>query len=519
MAWGIFVALFVGVVASALGKNFSRPAIVCAGVLLAAALLAKTSTFPVTLAIAFGVIGTAFLLQRRLGIADAGSAGNSLVPFASCLCLGVLLALPHYVVARQNIFDYISANVFGDRAHIWELQLSLKEHLLYHLTGVGGWAMMGVWFWITVVTLAVFLYVIYRNRDRLAGAKVACCTVAFAIAVATVTIPAHKSPHIGSVVPAICALAWVGMTIYLARSDFATPAGRHLASGLLIATVAVGLLAFRWHSMIRYGPANSDRFVEMRDRHSRVDQVLDLLVTRGIVAGQVYVVGSTLYLNAETLRYYALKRRLDGLAFVDDVFNADFSAAMARIERSDAVILFTADNSEVFRTLPSGDAKFVEDVARGVERDSRLRRALTLGSRGGDGETRIYVKAAAFGMGADARGFGPLEGPYAQWNLPRVRWGLGPSSTFIVPGSQKSSRLLLEGQTPHKGQVLTVRVDGEEVARHEFAGTDAPEQVIAELPDASGRERLVELSYSKWNPGTATDPRKMAVLFRRIQVD
>ena len=519
MAWGILVALFVAVVASTLGNPLSRRTIVGAGVLLAAALLAKTSTFPVTLAIAFGVTGTSALLRRHKAIAGAEPVARSIVPMAMVLGLGVLLALPHYAVAYRNIYDYISSNVFGDRAHIWELQLSLKDHLLYHLTGIGGWAMMGTWFWLTFVTLAAFLFVVYRKRDHLAAAKAACYAVAFVLAVTAVTIPAHKSPHIGSVVPAIWATAWVAMSIYLARSDFATSAGRCLAIGLLIATVAVGLATFRWHSMIRFGPANADRFVEIRDRHHRVEQVLDLLVARGITVGQVYVGGTTLYLNAETLRYYALKRRLDGLAFVDDVFSADLPAAMARIEGSDAVILFTPDNNEVLRTLPSGDAKFAEEIARRVEGDSRLRRVLTQGARVGDGETRIYVKTPAFGMGADARGFGAIEGPYPQWNLPRVRWGLGPSSTFSVPGSPNSSRLLLEGQTPHKGQVLTVRVDGKEVARHEFTGTDAPEQLIAELPDAGGRDRLVELAYSKWNPGTAADSRKMAILFRRIQID
>jgi hypothetical protein len=519
MAWGILVALFVAVVTGALGKPISRRRIVGAGVMLAAALLAKTSTFPVTLAIAFGVTGTSVLLRRHKAIAGADPASRSIVPMAAVLGLGVLLAVPHYAVAYRNIYDYISANVFGDRAHIWELQLSLKEHLLYHLTGTGGWAMMGTWFWLTVVTLTVFLFVIYRKRDHLAGAKAACYAVAFAIGLAAVTVPAHKSPHIGAVVPAICAMAWVAMTIYLARSDLAIPAERHLASALLIATVAVGLVTFRWHSMIRFGPANADRFVEIRDRHNHIDQVLDLLVARGLVAGKVYVVGTTLYLNAETLRYYALKRRLDGLAFVDDVFSADLSTTMAGIDDSDAVILFTPDNSEVLRTLPSGDVKFAEEIAKRVEGDARLRRVLTLGSRVGDGETRIYVKAPAFGMGADARGFGAIEGPYPQWNLPRVRWGLGPSSTFSIPGAQKSSRLLLEGQTPHKGQVLTVRVDGKEAARHEFAGTDAPEQVVVEMPDVGGRDRMVELAYSKWSAGTAADSRKMAILFRRIQID
>jgi hypothetical protein len=519
MAWGIFVALFVALVSNAIGSELSRRAIVCAGALLAAALLAKTSTFPVTLAIAFGVTGASVLLQRHEGIAAANTGARSIASFALVFVLGSLLALPHYAVAFRNIYEYITANVFGDRAHIWELPLSFNEHFLYHLTGIGGGAMMGTWFWITAATLVVFLYVIYRKRDRLAGAKAACYAVAFAIAFAAVTIPAHKSPHIGSVVPAICAMAWVAMSTYLARSEYAAPTGRRFVDGLLIAAVAVGVLNFQWHSTIRYGPADADRFADIRERHSSVVQVLDSLVANGISYGKVSVVGTTLYLNAETLRYYALKKRLDGLAFVDDLFNADLPGATAAIEGSDAVILFTSDNDELVRTLPSGDAKFVDEIARRVEGDAHLRRALTLESRIGLGETRVYVRPAAFEMGRRVRGFGPIEGPFSQWNLPRVRWGFGPSSSFSIPGVMHSKRLLLEAQTPHKTQVLTILVDGHEVKRYEFVGTNAPEQVIADLPDAGGGDRIVELVYSKWHTGDGPDPRKMAVLFRRIQLE
>jgi hypothetical protein len=517
MAWGIFVALFVAVVSNALGRKLSRREIICAGALLAAALLAKTSTFPVTLAIAFGVIVASVLLQQNKSIADANTEARSIGPFALVFVLGFLLALPHYAIAFRTIYEYIAANVFGDRAHIWELPLSLKEHLLYHLTGSGGWAMMGAWFWMTAATLAVFLYVIYRRRDRPAGARAACYAVAFAIAFAAVTIPAHKSPHIGSVVPAICAMAWVAMTVYLARS--ATTRGRRLESALLIVTVVVGVLAFQWHSTIRYGPADAARFIDIRERHNRVTEVLNSLVTHGMSYGKVYVVGTTLYLNAENLRYYALKSRLDGLAFVDDLFSDDLRAATTAIDGSDAVILFSADHSEVSRALPSGDAKLVGEIAKYIEGDAHLTRALTLESLDGVGETHVFVRRPAFEMGGHARGFGAIEGPYPQWNLTRVRWGLGPSSSFVVPGSLHSSRLLLVAQTPHKTQVVTVLVDGHEVKRHEFVGTDAPEEIIAGLPDAGGRDRLVELVYSKWNPGNALDPRKMAVLFRRIQLE
>jgi hypothetical protein len=518
-AWGIFVALFVAVVSNAMGREFSRRAIVCAGALLAAALLAKTSTAPVTLAIAFGVTGASVLLQRHEGIAGAKTVARSIVPFALVFILGFLVALPHYAVAFRNIYEYISANVFGDRAHIWELPLSLKEHFLYHLTGIGGRVTMGAWFWITAATLVVFLYVIYRKRDRLAGAKAACYAVAFAIALAAVTIPAHKSPHIGSVVPAICAMAWVAMSAYLARSEYATPTGRRFESALLIATVAVGVLTFRWHSTIRYGPADADRFADIRERHSSVVQVLDSLTASGISYGKVFVVGTTQYLNAETLRYYALTKRLDGLAFVDDLFNADLPGTTAAIEGSDAVILFTSDNDELVRTLASGDAKFVGEIARRVEGNAHLRRALTLASRIGVGETRVYVRPAAFEMALRFRGFGPIEGPFSQWNLPRVRWGFGPSSSFSIPGSMHSKRLLLEAQTPHKAQILTILVDGREVKRYEFVNTDNPEQIIADLPDAGGRDRIVEFVYSKWHTGGGPDPRKMAVLFRRIQLE
>jgi hypothetical protein len=116
------------------------------------------------------------------------------------------------------------------------------------------------------------------------------------------------------------------------------------------------------------------------------------------------------------------------------------------------------------------------------------------------------------------RNFGPIEGPYPQSNLPQVRWGYGPSSSIRLPASNKAQRLQLEAQTALGEQNLEIRMNGKVVHRHAFAALNAPEIINVGLPQTDG-ERIVEFSYSQSSGVQGNDPRNMAVLFRRIQIE
>jgi hypothetical protein len=142
------------------------------------------------------------------------------------------------------------------------------------------------------------------------------------------------------------------------------------------------------------------------------------------------------------------------------------------------------------------------------------------------GQYEVLVPKAV----ADARGLNPapppfigwrnsegldrLEGPYPQWDLPQVRWGLGPATTLVFHGDGKPATLILEGRrNDRRDQSLVVRLNGEEIARHEFGKFEFRELRVPLAPKRGSNELVLE--YGAWNTET---PRATAVLFRRLQI-
>jgi hypothetical protein len=201
------------------------------------------------------------------------------------------------------------------------------------------------------------------------------------------------------------------------------------------------------------------------------------------------------------------------------LFSADVARTLRAAAESEGVGLFSPDHEDLGRPLPSIDPGYLAAVGRGVAADPLLRQVLVLPSRSGTGEALVYLRSPAFAEGVEYRGFGPVEGPYPQWQLPRVRWGYGPRSSLRLAAGSAARRLSLEAQTAQAGQAIEVLIDGRSVARHEFARTNEPEAIVVALPPPSGGSRVIELAYAKWNEAASGDRRPMAVLFRRIQVE
>ncbi|MFL6110325.1 MAG: hypothetical protein ACJ786_03095, partial [Catenulispora sp.] len=118
-----------------------------AGTFAAAALLAKPSVFPVTVALIVATLVVVtlrdlYLQSREAGVPRVG-AGAYARAWLQVLVPAALLPLPHYVVNRQEIWEYLAQNVFGPNRDIWKFQGGLSTHLLYFVLGRGGQFMFG----------------------------------------------------------------------------------------------------------------------------------------------------------------------------------------------------------------------------------------------------------------------------------------------------------------------------------------------------------------------------------------
>lgn len=145
-AWGLALALDPPGTFGAV----RRPLLI--GLVFGLAMLAKTSTSPVTLAL-FGitVVMSGFMHAwprngrpetsplRRPGELLWSALREGLVASAALL----VVAGPYYARAWDLVTGYIYRNMFGDRADMWMVEGSGLFHLRYYLDGEGGRYMLG----------------------------------------------------------------------------------------------------------------------------------------------------------------------------------------------------------------------------------------------------------------------------------------------------------------------------------------------------------------------------------------
>ena len=113
-------------------------------------------------------------------------------------------------------------------------------------------------------------------------------------------------------------------------------------------------------------------------------------------------------------------------------------------------------------------------------------------------------------------GLAPPEGPYPQWDLPQVRWGLGPVTLLEVnvppPGG---ARLVLDARAEFGGQTMRFSVGGRRLSEVKFFASGAFERFEISL-DLQPGVHEIKISHSHWREPSETDSRPLAVLFRTI---
>jgi hypothetical protein len=515
MVWGLALAAFVAVASRYAIGDLSRRWQFAGALLLALALITKMTTAPVTIAVTLVVAVTSVMIRRsRLAL----KWRDSVHPLLWMLVVAALICIPVYAGSATYIAGYIYDNVFGRNAGVWEQQMSLREHALYHLTGVGGGAMMSGWLYLWLATLIGCAVMARRRGDQDAVRVALPFAAAFAVGFLAVTLPAHKSPHIGAVVPAMFLVSWVVMVCYAARHPARSP-GSKLGNPVLLLWLfpVAGLLVFQWHSTLRFGPNTLSRSKDAAGHRGNVQQMLVDLESNGIVQGNVFFVGSALYLNAETMRYYVTKRRRPAPQFGDDIFSTDLKLLDDRIRTSTSIVTFSDDNGDLALWLPSGKPAVQRHATQTLATMADDFQVFRYPSPKG-GEARMHVRRGPF-QGIEAgMGLGNLEGPFPQWNLPIVRWGLGKeSSVHVVGATGANARLRIEAQTPLEDQRIKVLVNGKAAGEFRFSAREVPQAFDLELGELPAASTII-LQYARSTEPSPNDPRRMAVLFRRLQV-
>ncbi len=482
-----------------------------AGFGFALALLIKPTISPVTSLIVIAALAAATLTDLARGAERR--PGPIAAAWARCLGTGVVLAAPYYALAWPHLSRYIYRNTFGELKDLWSLRLSGSEQALYYLSGDGGRMMLSGWLYLWLALAAAALAVALVRRARSALARVPAVAAVIIVSYLAVTLPAHKNPFLGAVVPGLLLFAAVEMMVYLARE--ATPRLTTIAGRwLLVALLAAAIFGFRWpYQLTTGGPLTAE---ENRRHRQVLETVYRDLRPAGVEKTRVFFTQISAFLNPPLLEYRAGLDRLRGFSSHDLQLSERPLYLDHELREADHVIAFSPGNPNAMKWLPGSETQ--SSILERLDADPEFALAGIYGTPH-DGEVYLFTRTVGFRGLRGLSGLGPLEGPYPQWDLhTRVRWAMGPVSRFEVrlPADARV-RLKWDARADFPDQTMTFKVSGRNLHRHAFSAPGVFEHGEV-LHDLSAGRHLVEIEHSHWNTPSEQDGRPRAVLMRTFTV-
>jgi hypothetical protein len=471
------------------------------GALFGLAMLIKTPTFPLTMAVLFTTIGVAVLsdlvlLRPRPELDQLGLA------IGQTLLASVLVASPVYITQFREIIDYIYEPIFGKTKDLWTSHMSVREHVLYYLTGGGGALMLGRHLYVLLAIIAggFALSVVFSRWDvfvRLAGF----CAVTLA-AYAVPTVMHVKQPFFATTFDWLMVFSAVYVLLWVCRS------GHRLASGAALGAALLSALAVTRFIPELYQPGGAN----VVGRRRIISSVYNALRNHDVnVQARVYMT-TTGYVNAAVLDYLNLQQGLPAFNFAEQPYESDLKVHEAEMDKADYVIASEQGNSESFGDfIPSGNMQ--EKTLAYVRDNPNFAEIAEIPTQN---EKRFFVFKRVppfYGWNLTSE-IGPVEGPFPDWQLHEVRWGLGPKTVGAVslPVSGKY-HLIASGKAAVDNTVLTIRVDGSEVGTHTFP---AARFEAFDLPvGLTAGPHEIELDYGNW---VKDGPRPMGILFQTMKL-
>jgi hypothetical protein len=469
-----------------------------AGSLFGFALWSKPSLFPLTVALLLAVMAIAGLAAlRRSGWKKVCRAGTITASVAAAI------AAPHYVAAFDRILSYFMAHFAGRLGEIWHLKITPLEHALYYVAGPGGNLALGSW---TVAAALVFALVLLR-RIRHRNDNVRSYAIrAFAVVLlsyALVSTTTYKTPFIGVAFAAMVTTGIALGAIAVMRSLIG--AGRIAATvGLALVLLAFSLTEFAtpW---ARHGKSALDpEYVEAKNRMAA--EMVEAVHQNALTGAKIVQAQAAQYMNESTIAFLMVQRRLDPIRPLSFYLHDRPEPYRAALDYADAAIAFASD-AEYLRWLPSSGIgkQFLSDLNR--EGWLLVR---TIGDRKGVGPVYLF-RRSSLGETLPLKGFGPVEGPYPQWGLPKVRWGLGSESAITASGrAGESAELVFEVRAPMPEQSVAVTIDGAQIGSFSVPNGAGFRTYSVRFVFPTSGKAVLGLAYAR--------PAERAVLYRRLRV-
>lgn len=508
------------------------------------ALWLKPSYAPVTLGY--------WIATWCLAVLASGAARHEVLRiFAGGLAVLALGFMPYAWVSGGHLAAYWQATVFGSGQEVWVTPMSLPERMAYYLHGSGGRAMMGRWLAIAIVTVAVAAY-LARRRGWSLQVKLGALYLAFAFtAWAGLTILSNKSQWFGALVTAHVVVLFVAaMAVIHAFLAEARWSRRVLAAGLVLA----GILLQRWPVDGALPDLPREDLVAFAAESQRVNSDICAAIGRygNLGTSTVLVPVVSLGMNPDLVQLCDLQVGRTAMQ-APLIYSAPFDVVMAALrdfDRSGEGNVLALILSEDYPGIPGNlsSSKQAGSVNHFFDKSSTFRLVAGIPGPRGSGLIRLFLKTPQGGdpnglqgpdpggsavgreqaemlrSGSSFRnvdflsGFGSIEGPFRQWKLPVVRWGIGAESRFSVAGAAAGRGTLLMEWRPADGiSALEVRSNEISVGRCqvESTGGEFSRCEIRLPPGDDSREFVVRYVREAM---VAVPSQQNSALFKRIEI-
>lgn len=483
-----------------------------ASIAFAFAFLAKPSAIPLTVSLLAVSLVFSVLRDRSSdrSLTRERAIGRALAILGWC----VLIIAPYFILSIGWVVWYIHVLTFGKEKAIWSLPISRVQHLLFYLVGSGGRAIYGWWLVPTAAVTGAAAAIRWRKGYRPGWREVGLIAVV-ATAYAVLTVTGHKSIYFGFILSALALFLFVAAANVL-LANLEVRAFRLSVPGLALCALLFGcaVTLFHWHWYFR--SAGSVRVEEPTVSYRRfavLSSVVDALTPIGTERVNAFLPTLTPYLNAQTIRFEFMKRRVRSGHVTDLHRVATLSDHRAAIADATHVVLLDPRDRDLVSYLPSN--AILGTLYSDLEADSRFRRVATVPSASGDAAVTVFGRRPPFEDIVAQSGFLPIEGPYARWNLPIVRWANHDVAEIMLRGTRSGPvALVLRAQSPIPGQEITVAIEGSEVGRCSLVQPGKPIDCSIQIPE--GKERSLITLHMKSTMGAEPDHRR--VLFHWIHV-
>jgi hypothetical protein len=481
------------------------------GACLGSALLIKPTMAPLTLAL----FATALILALLCDLKPKDHRPSLRKLIVACVPVGavaVLMAIPYYAVAWRHVADYLQRHMLGPPSALWQFRGGAMAHARYFLDGPGGTFMLGDHMWI-LLGLAVLGTVLALRRRAVSITRLASFGLVIMIAYLVPTLSWAKNQYIAVAFQVLLLFSGVMvLRLLLTRSEARPTKWGRVAPVLGRATLIVAVLLGIWLAKFPsvWGVRGSEA-VESRNR--LIQGIYATLKERTGPQKSSTFVTTFGTVNTETLRFLALQDGAE-LTFSDRHLSDNLPDYARSLESADFAVASDSGNGEVPDWLPS--TRVQGQTLALIRSSPDFVQIASFPTQSGK-PYYVFERRAKFSGWKALSGMDEVEGPYPQWNLPKVRWGLGPASLLAVDGAQGGRiRLIMSCYASIPNQEVTVRLDGKRIAVHALPLTGKVYRFETPL-DVSRGPHGIELVYKDW----VRDPpnRPLATLFAELRIE